>query len=57
MRTLRPALARYAPLTSPLWPPPTMIASYVLSVGAMCQAVFLAGLKNGSLVTAAATVS
>jgi hypothetical protein len=29
---LSPALARYAAQTSPLWPPPTMIASYACAM-------------------------
>src|ERR1700677_2684049 len=31
-RTLRPARARYAAATSPLWPPPTTTASYFIGL-------------------------
>ena len=53
-----PALARYAALTSPLWPPPTTMASYVVRcVSRGCHgviAVFRAGLNRGSLAVRAA---
>ena len=32
--TFRPARARYAAFTRPLWPPPTTIASYLSGIGA-----------------------